>query len=355
MDDQTIERVKKGIKDCSVGPETIALMLTRACNLRCLYCRGGRVPCAHEGKTGLADELSSQELLEMFLDARELGVREINLGGMSGEPFCKENILWILAKIKELGFTGSMTTNGSFLNRSVADFMTECNWDILLLSFDSSDRDIQHALRPAANGEAYFERIIEFLQRLDDLNSKVRVLLNVVISKLNYRKFQDLVEFANSHKCIESINVLKLLNTGFSKYDSLQLDAGDLEEFRRTLLSLENEVKIKYIDNWVERDDPVTAPARTEGEVPGNISMHGCFTNYYILSIDSNGDIIKCPQHLVNVAGLNIKNSPLKQLWKKEHLSFREGLAKRADCFSGCCTILKEQNKLIGRHLPAVC
>jgi len=72
-----------------------------------------------------------------------------------------------------------------------------------------------------------------------------------------------------------------------------------------------------------------------------------CFTNYYILSIDSNGDVLQCPQHPVTIAGLNIRKTTLKALWGGEHLLFRERLARHAPCFGGCCTILKEQNKMI--------
>jgi MoaA/NifB/PqqE/SkfB family radical SAM enzyme len=354
MDCSTIERIKNSIKDSSIGPETIALILTRVCNLRCLYCRGGRPACVQQQNLGSTEELSSQELLEMFLDAKKLGVKEINLGGMIGDPFCKENILWILAKIKELGFVGSMTTNGFSLNRKTAEFLTACNWDILHLSFDSSDSCIQHTLRPAINGESYFERVIEFLKTLDALQSKVRVMLNVVITKLNYRKFPELVSFANNCRNIESINVLKLLNTGLSNYDLLQLSAEELSEFRQMLLALKDEKKIQYLNDWIATNDPGVDYSGMPGVnelVSSDVSTSTCFTNYYVLSIDSNGDIIKCPQHSINISGLNIRSIPLIKLWKKEHLLFRESLVKHAGCFEGCCTILKEQNRLIYRNL----
>lgn len=354
MDDQTIERIKNGVKDSSIGPETIALMLTRACNLRCVYCRGDWQACANQEKLGISDELSLQELFELFLDAKELGVKEINLGGMFGEPFCKANILLILAKIKELGFMGSMTTNGFYLNRKVAEHLTACNWNIVALSLDSSDSYIQETLRPALNGESYFERITEFLQTLDALQSKVRVLLNVVITKINYRKLPELVKLANNYKSIEAVNVLKLLNKGASNNDFLHLNADELKEFHQMLLALKNEKKIRQINNWIKINDAEVSHSGITGEnEPGSsiLFRNSCFTNYYVLSINSNGDIIKCPQQPINISGLNIRNTPLRQLWKKEHLLFRERLIKEAACFEECCTILKEQNRLIHRNL----
>ncbi len=348
MDLKTIQRIKRGIKDPGIGPETIALMPTRICSLRCFYCRGGRFVHWQEENEDCSKELSTQELFNLFLDAKKLGVKEINLGGVVGEPFCRKDILLILAKIKELGFMGSMTTNGFALNRDTADFLTRHKWDILLLSFDSSDSRIQHTLRPAFSGESYFEHIIEFLQTLNSLRSKLRVLLNVVITKINYRKFPELMKFANSYKNIESVNVLKLLNAGLPNYELLQLNTGELNEFRKILSELKKDKKIRYLNDWFEKND---AAACCADPLEEGVSECSCFTNYYILSIDSNGDIIKCPQNWVKVAGLNVKDTPLSKLWEKEHLSFRRGLVKRAACFDGCCTILKEQNRMIRGRL----
>ena len=350
MDDRTIERIKKGIKNPDTGPETIALMPSRTCNLRCFYCRGGRFVRSPQENENASGELSKQDLSNLLLDAKGLGVKEINLGGMIGEPFCSKNILWLIAKIKEMGFVGSMTTNGFALGRKTADLLNKCKWDILLLSLDSSEKRIQQTLRPSFNGEDYFERVIEFLERLDSLRSKVRVLLNVVISKINYRKFPELMNLANNYRCIESVNVLRLLNVGLPNYELLQLGPDELNEFRNILSRFKNDKKIRYLSDWMGQEVPGAGQAavrkRRASASQGN-RAEACFTNYYILSIDANGDIIKCPQHWVKVPGINIKSVPLNKLWKEEHLLFRKALAKKADCFNGCCTILKEQNRLI--------
>jgi len=348
MDLQTVQHITKGMKDPGIGPEIIALMPTRICNLRCFYCRGGRFVHWKQESADCSDELSTQELFNLFLDAKKLGVKEVNLGGVVGEPFCKKDILLILSKIKELGFMGSMTTNGFALNRDIAEFLTRCKWDILLLSLDSSDSRIQHTLRPAFSGENYFEHIIEFLQTLDSLRSKVRVLLNVVITKINYRKFPELMKFANSYKNIESVNVLRLLNAGLPNYELLQLNTGELNEFRKILSAFKGDKKIRYLNDWIGENN---AAASCPNPPAKSGSANPCFTNYYILSIDSNGDIIKCPQNWVKVTGLNVRQIPLSKLWAKEHLLFRKGLVKGATCFEGCCTILKEQNRMIRGRL----
>lgn len=354
MDIKTLERVRLSLDGQDIGPETIALMLTKACNLNCLYCRGGRARPETKPQKESEDELSVQDLSSLFEDAKRLKVKEINLGGMDGEPFCKKDILSIMRLIKQLGFFASMTTNGSFLNSEIAGILTRWKWDILLLSFDSCEPYIQETVRPAANGAPYFNNIIQFLETLNTIDSSLRVLLNVVISRHNYKKLPELIAFANSYKNIESVNILRLLNTQLVHYDDLRLNAEQCNEFKSILNAFKDEKKMKYHDNWISQEKL----SESSGSQMGNTldalkenSLGKCFTNYYILSINSNGDIIKCPQYQESLYGLNIKRVSLKKLWKNEHLQVRQSLAKHATCFEGCCTILKEQNLLVYKDL----
>ncbi|MFH2145465.1 MAG: radical SAM protein [Candidatus Omnitrophota bacterium] len=353
MDTQTIQRVRNGLNDPRIGPETIALMLTRVCNFSCVYCRGGRPATKNNRTRNVADELATEELFELLADAHELQAKEINLGGMDGEPFCRMDIADIMTQIKKRCFTGSLTSNGSFLNVKMAKMMTDCGWDILLLSLDAADASIQQTLRPAHDGKPYFAGIIEFLDFLNRNESGLRILLNVVISKLNYKQLPELVKFADNYKNIESINVLKMLNMGLENYGDLQLNRQELNEFKSILFDL-NSNKLKYLGNWLGDGDEKESGLSLRGAEISRLLREEpkrCYANYYILSIDSNGDVIQCPQYQKVIEGLNIRKTPLRELWANEHLQFRRKMADYAYCFDECCTILKEQNKLIYKNI----
>ncbi len=346
MDKQTIKRVKIGLVNPEIGPETIALMLTKTCNLRCLYCLGGKIV-----SPDLSGNLSTEDLFSLFREASEFKVKDINLGGHLGEPFCRKDIIAIIQEIKRLGLCGTMTTNGSFLNSGVAKIMTDCGWDIIRISLDSADPSIQHAMRPAINQKPYFQYIVEFLDTLQQIDSKVKIILNVVISKLNFRSLPSLVKFANSYKNIESVDILKLLNMGLVNYGDLQLNIEEMKEFKSIFSMLKNEKKLGYQGNWgelenIENDNPQN---RTDekSKISNQEDLNRCFVNYYILSIDSNGEVMKCPQYQLGVPGLNIKNVSLRTLWQNELLQLRQSLSKNAPCHKECCTILKEENKLV--------
>jgi len=353
MDRNTIERVKRSLRDKNVGPETIALMMTKTCNLDCLYCRGGHPDHGGAIRPDWGRELAPEEWFAFFEDAKTFQVKEINLGGLVGDPFCKKDIFAILRKIKELGFMGSITTNGSLLGPEAARVMTEFGWDIMLLSLDAVTPEIQHRVRPAIDRKPYFHKITEFFEELERLESKLRVLLNVVITRHNYKTLPDILDFAQAHKNIESVHVLKMLYSGQKDYESLQLSVAEREEFKGLLRKFVENPKLAYARNWLDEDKAPVAPeergakacscsGKSPEENPGQ-----CFTNYYILSVDANGDILQCPQIQDPVAGMNVKNIRLKKLWTGEHLKFRQRLQDKAPCFAGCCTILKEQNKTI--------
>ncbi len=91
---------------------SMEIELSRACNLRCVYCY------ADAGER-LADELTYAEILDAVTQARELGVRRIIvLGG--GEPLlyprCAELIRWLAGQ----GLGVDLFTNGALLTPELA-------------------------------------------------------------------------------------------------------------------------------------------------------------------------------------------------------------------------------------------
>lgn len=346
MDEFTIKRIGVSLRDSRIGPETIAFMTTSRCNMACLYCRGGRRADQIDRHQHKGQEMSTRQIFKFLDTAKKFGVKEINLGGMDGEPMIRPDILNILKKIKTCGFLGSMTTNGSFLTKKTAGFLKSIRWDILILSFDSPDPLLQERLRPLRRGGAYQFRTIEFLRRLDALQAGVRVLLNCVITRENFRQFPEVVRFANSLRSIESINVLRLLPAGLLRYQDLALGPEELKEFRDILRALEKEPKLRYVADWFDSKAGGTQTARS--------APAPCFTNYYIFSLDANGDVLRCPQRPEVVSGLNVLKTPFEKLWRCEHEVYRRALASGVECFEGCCTILREQNKKIVKSLEGV-
>ena len=85
---------------------SIALMVTRRCNMRCGH-------CSVESGPDVKGEPSEAELLDWIRQAAAGGVRAINLTG--GEPMLRPAVVLRLAReARRLGVTTSLTTNGSW-------------------------------------------------------------------------------------------------------------------------------------------------------------------------------------------------------------------------------------------------
>ena len=85
---------------------SMALMVTRRCNMRCGH-------CSVESGPDVRDEPTESELLDRVRQAAAGGVRAINLTG--GEPMLRpRTVLRLVRAARRLGVATSLTTNGSW-------------------------------------------------------------------------------------------------------------------------------------------------------------------------------------------------------------------------------------------------
>ena len=96
-----------GIRVSTAPPATsMALMVTRRCNMRCAHCSVASGP-------ELREEPSEGELLDRVRQAAAAEVRAINLTG--GEPMLRpRTVMRLVRAARRLGVATSLTTNGSW-------------------------------------------------------------------------------------------------------------------------------------------------------------------------------------------------------------------------------------------------
>lgn len=93
------------------------LELSRACNLRCIYCYA-------DSGVALEDELTLTEILDSIDQAIELGARRIIvLGG--GEPLAYPGLLPVLQHIRRHGAAIDLFTNGTLITPELAQVLFE--------------------------------------------------------------------------------------------------------------------------------------------------------------------------------------------------------------------------------------
>lgn len=91
------------IADVNFPPEVCSTIFLRGCNFRCPY-------CINRDLLGdKKDSLNVNEILSAFWIRKE---KKIVVSG--GEPFCHDNIQNLFEKIKSIGISVAVATNGSF-------------------------------------------------------------------------------------------------------------------------------------------------------------------------------------------------------------------------------------------------
>ena len=162
--------------------QQISMQVTQDCNLRCSYCTYGG---SYDNQRTHSKKTMSLETMKRSVDfimERSHGIPGIYIGFYGGEPFLEiDNIKACVAYVKET-YAGravqyTITTNGTFLNDEVIQFLQENDF-ALVISFDGP-RDLHDMNRIYANGKGSFDDIMK----------------NVEHIKQNYPNYFDKVSF----------------------------------------------------------------------------------------------------------------------------------------------------------------
>lgn len=119
---------------------TLEIYPTLRCNLNCQFCD------TTDRHRPPINELSTTEWFRILDQAKELGVQQVYvLGG--GEPLVRSDTPQILKKIKDNGFRGMLTTNGTLIPNELSEGLLDWGWDEIHFSIDGPTAEIHDRLR----------------------------------------------------------------------------------------------------------------------------------------------------------------------------------------------------------------
>ena len=176
------------------GPLTIELYPTLACNLDCRFCD---TTDRHRPPVG---ELSTERLVAIVEEAAALGVQRLFvLGG--GEPLLRRDATpALMARAKELGLEGVLTTNGTLLDAPLRARLVDMGWDEIHVSIDGATPEVHDTLRGVRGAFRRTVRntcalAVETRRRGLD---RPRIAVHTVITNLNYSSLKDIVRLASA-------------------------------------------------------------------------------------------------------------------------------------------------------------
>jgi len=178
------------------GPSIVQIDLTDKCNLNCVGC------WCHSNFLGDSrlkkfEELPFDLLKKLIEDLHKMGVKEIMLSG-SGEPFMYPKIMEVISLIKEKDIKLNVITNFTLINKKIMKKLVELGVDNITASIWAGDAGTYVKTHPNQTKKT-FENIRENLKYLHSIkkgNNLPNVKIYNVISKFNYDKIKNMLDFA---------------------------------------------------------------------------------------------------------------------------------------------------------------
>ncbi len=170
--------------------ESINWHITTKCNYKCDFCYVKKLD------TEIVDCNEAFSVLEKLRDIKTdvIDIKKINFVG--GEPFLHPLFYDLLEKAHELGFTTSIVTNGSFINRQNIDEIAKYT-DWIGLSVDSMSNEKEAELGRGKGN--HVSHAIEVSDLVHEYNLKLK--LNTTVTKLTYKEnLHQLVHRMNPHR-----------------------------------------------------------------------------------------------------------------------------------------------------------
>jgi radical SAM protein with 4Fe4S-binding SPASM domain len=292
-----------------IGPEKVMISPTDYCNLRCRF-------CWRHAKNKKYGELNFKKINEILKNCKELGTKIIDLTG-GGEAFFRKDILKILMLVKDHGFVGTLTSNGTLLNEEKIKEIVRMGWDDISISLDNHEPKINDYIR----GDGVFQKAIKTINDFEKAKRKFKselpfLRINCVINRLNYISLDKMVELANNLR-IKAINFSTLVEFETNKeFWMRKVNKKDLKKFLQK--AFQKSKKLGIHTNL----DSIMKFGVLEHEKP-----EFCFAPWLMAFINASGKVMVC----CTLASLNsniigdVKNFSFSDIWfGKEMERFRK-------------------------------
>lgn len=173
-------------------PTHIQVQTTTGCNASCIMCSMAYSPNykkQHKGKISL-------NLFEKIV--RECAGQEsckVISPYLQNEPLLDPELPLKISMIKELSagrLMARIVTNGSLLNKKIADDLVKMGLDVISISLNAHSKDAYERIMPGLNFEETMRNIESFI---DNYSDKVFLLLTFMVTPFNKNELNDAMDY----------------------------------------------------------------------------------------------------------------------------------------------------------------
>jgi AdoMet-dependent heme synthase len=294
-------------------PRLVFWELTKKCNLNCIHCRAESENSQYEG------ELSLGEIKAVIDDIAAHYSPIMVLTG--GEPLYRDDIFQIAEYAANKGLKTALASNGTLIDRSVAENVRKSGIRRVSISLDGSNSESHDGFRGIPGSFDNALRGINFLKE-----EGVEFQINTTISRRNVAEIEDIMKLAeNIGATALHIFMLVPVGCGVEIAESEMISKEKYEEVlnwfydrsRETTLELKATCAPHYYRIIRQR-------ARSEGrtitfETDGMTAMtRGCLAGTGVCFISHRGDVQPCGYLPVAVG--NVRERPFHDIWENSEV-----------------------------------
>ena len=276
----------EAIAECLTGEGLLSLELefTRKCNLRCTYCYSS-------AGEALERELSSEELVAVIEQARQLGARRIVLLG-GGEPLLFPAVREIIRHIDALGLSQAIFTNGICLDEQLSRFLFDHRVTVAVKQ-NSFLPAVQDELAGMTGAYAGIQRGLRLLMESGYPDVDHALCVQSVVCRTNRAEIVDMWIWARERGITPYFEAL----TGQGRarrHPHLTLSPEELQQVFRALSDVDRR---RFGISWEPRPP---------------IAGFTCRRHLYSCVVNSQGFVQPCPG--VDISVGNVREKPLSAI-----------------------------------------
>lgn len=296
------------------------LELTDACNLSCLHCGSPRIGEQANMMT------TSNALAAIDSVASSFPRESVMLCMTGGEPMLHADLLSIASAAHDRDIPWGMTTNGTLIDRAVADDLVSAGLATVSVSLDGMGAEHDWLRRQAG----CFERAVRGIEALRDVGVPVQV--TTVVHSHNISQLEEMHAFVRTLGVV-SWRVVNIEPIGRAlTHPELLLGAREMSrllEFVRRARYTSREMEVCYgCSHFLSLE--------LEHEVRDNYFL--CGAGIYVASILCNGDIYGCLdiERRPELVQGNIGVDDLAEVWRNGFAWFRSDKSLACMECQGC-------------------
>src|SRR3989344_871664 len=248
----------------------INLEVTNKCNLNCFFCRA-------EANKHLENELTKENIYDLFKDLKKMGVSHISITG--GEPLVRKDLPEIIDIGSKMGFKFSISTNGTLIKTVPISMLKKIKQ--IRISLDAARAELHNKMRGSKDA---FKKTIEGVAYL--VSHNIFPLLRFTAHRGNSMEVLPFIKLASGLKIkvIKINRIIPILGCVFNAKEQLTP-----KEYKTVLVRASNVAKKYGIE--LSSDHPITFKLFKNVK---NCKFGGCAAGIVHIHINSRGEIFPC-------------------------------------------------------------